>query len=99
MGLVKIAKDKSYDMAAYNYFDHVSPNHGTVYNMLTSAGISYQRAGENIATAGSVLRTHELFMNSSGHKANIMSAGYTHIGVGIAQYGRTYYVTQVFIRR
>lgn len=99
MDLVQIAKTKSHDMASNNYFSHTSPTHGTVYNMLTKAGVSYIRAGENIARAASVDRAHQLFMNSSGHRVNIMSSGYTHIGVGVVEYGRSTYVTQVFIRR
>lgn len=99
MALVSIAKTKSHDMASNNYFSHVSPTLGTVYNMLDNAGITYSRAGENIARAGSVSRAHELFMNSSGHRANILHSGYTHIGVGIVKYGTSYHVTQVFIKK
>lgn len=99
MNLVRVAKTKSHDMAENNYFSHVSPTHGTVYNMLDREGIYYTRAGENIARAASVSRAHELFMNSSGHRANILHSGYTHIGVGIVKYGTSYRVTQVFIKR
>lgn len=99
MDLVRVAKMKSHDMAENNYFSHVSPTYGTVYNMLDREGIFYTRAGENIARAASVSRAHELFMNSSGHRANILHSGYTHIGVGIVKYGTSYRVTQVFIKR
>ena len=98
MDLVRVAKTKSHDMAENNYFSHVSPNLGTVYNMLDREGIYYTRAGENIARAASVNRAHELFMNSSGHRANILHSGYTHIGVGIVKHGTSYRVTQVFIK-
>jgi len=97
--LVALAKKKSYDMAVNSYFSHVSPTYGTVYNMLDQAGVSYSRAGENIAQTGSVSRAHTLFMNSEGHRANILHSGYTHIGVGIAKRGTSYYVTQIFIKR
>lgn len=99
MDLVRVAKTKSHDMAENNYFSHVSPTLGTVYTMLDRERISYSRAGENIARAASVTRAHELFMNSSGHRANILHSGYTHIGVGIVKYGTSYRVTQVFIKR
>jgi uncharacterized YkwD family protein len=99
MDLVRVAKTKSHDMAENNYFSHVSPTLGTVYNMLDREGIYYTRAGENIARAASVNRAHELFMNSSGHRANILHSGYTHIGVGIVKHGTSYRVTQVFIKR
>lgn len=97
--LVALAKKKSHDMAVNSYFSHVSPTYGTVYNMLDQAGVSYARAGENIAKTGDVSRAHSLFMNSSGHRANILHSGYTHIGVGIAKRGTSYYVTQIFIKK
>ena len=97
--LVALAKKKSHDMAANNYFSHVSPTLGTVYNMLDNAGISYSRAGENIARTGSVSRAHPLFMNSAGHRANILHSGYTHIGVGIVKQGTSYHITQIFIKK
>jgi uncharacterized YkwD family protein len=97
--LVALAKQKSHDMAVNNYFSHVSPTLGTVYTMLDRAGVSYSRAGENIARTGSVSRAHPLFMNSDGHRANILHSGYTHIGVGIVKQGTSYHVTQIFIKK
>lgn len=97
--LVALAKKKSHDMAVNNYFSHVSPTYGTVYSMLDQAGVSYSRAGENIAKTGDVSRAHTLFMNSAGHRANVLHSGYTHIGVGIVKRGTSYYVTQIFIKR
>ncbi|NMB21340.1 MAG: serine protease [Firmicutes bacterium] len=97
--LVSLAKQKSHDMAVNNYFSHVSPTLGTVYTMLDRAGVSYSRAGENIARTGSVARAHPLFMNSAGHRANILHSGYTHIGVGIVKQGTSYHVTQIFIKK
>lgn len=52
--------------------------------------------GENVAYAGSAARAHELLMNSSGHRANILREGYTHVGVGVVQSGGLYWVAQVF---
>ncbi len=97
--LVALAKQKSHDMAVNNYFSHVSPTLGSVYTMLDRAGISYSRAGENIARTGSISRAHPLFMNSAGHRANILHSGYTHIGVGIVKQGTSYHVTQIFIKK
>lgn len=97
--LVTLAKRKSQDMAVNSYFDHVSPTYGTVYTMLDSAGISYSRAGENIAVTGSIARVHPLFMGSAGHRVNILHSGYTHIGVGVVKRGVTYYITQIFIKK
>ncbi|HHY10765.1 MAG TPA: hypothetical protein GX528_09430 [Firmicutes bacterium] len=98
-GLTALAKEKSYDMAVHRYFSHVSPNFGTVYNMLTEAGIAYLRAGENIAKTGSLARIHPLFMGSADHRVNILHSGYTHMGIGIVKYGTSYYATQIFIKK
>ncbi len=81
--LSRCARYKSNDMAVNNYFSHQSPTYGTPFNMMTHFGINYRAAGENIAqgqqTAASVVSS---WMNSPGHKANMMSASFTQIGVG-----------------
>lgn len=99
-GLQRAALLKSKDMADKNYFDHQSPTYGSPYDLLRSQGISFSAAGENIAaghrTAESVM---EGWMNSPGHRANILSSDFTHIGIGIYR-GGSYgiYHTQLFIR-
>ncbi len=64
-------------------FDHVRPNGKSSFTALDEAGVSYISAGENIAkgylTAEDVMTG---WMNSEGHKANILTASFTHIGVG-----------------
>ncbi|MDN4492073.1 S-layer homology domain-containing protein [Ureibacillus sp. BA0131] len=91
------AQIKSDDMSKNSYFSHNSPTYGTPFELMTSLGISYRAAGENIAkgqrTAQEVV---EAWMNSEGHRANILNANFTHIGVGYAQDGN--YWTQQFIR-
>lgn len=81
--LVNLAEMKAQDMAQKNYFSHTSPTYGTPFEMLQKYGVSYRSAGENIAagqaTAEAVMRD---WLNSSGHRANIMNANYTEIGVG-----------------
>ncbi|EEG77064.1 CAP domain-containing protein [Dethiobacter alkaliphilus] len=96
--LADVARLKSRDMAENGYFSHTSPTYGTPFEMLTSFGISYGYAGENIAGAGSVGSAHNNFMKSSGHKENILNENYTHVGIGIQasdKYGLTF--TQLFI--
>ncbi len=95
--LVRIAKDKSHLMASTGNVEHGSRSQ--FHAILDDAGVSYRQAGENIARAASLIRIHNGLMASSGHRANILTTGYTHIGVGIVQYGTSYYATQVFIRR
>ena len=89
------ARLKSQDMSDNGYFDHNSPTYGTPYQMMKSLGISYQSAGENIAkgyrTAEAVVTA---WMNSEGHRANILNANYTEIGVGYEADGN--YWTQWF---
>jgi uncharacterized YkwD family protein/spore coat assembly protein SafA len=98
--LARVARLKSEDMAIKRYFDHQSPTYGSPFDMMKSFGIKYLNAGENIAkgqkTAADVMKG---WMNSPGHKANILNANYTEIGVGVAKDSSgTIYWTQQFIR-
>ncbi len=81
--LAEVAQIKAQDMVKNKYFSHTSPTYGSPYDMMKSFGISYWDAGENIAsgydTAESVMKG---WMDSSGHRDNILNASYTHIGVG-----------------
>jgi len=94
--LSNVARTKSQDMHDNNYFSHTSPTYGSPFDMLTSFGISYSSAGENIAmgyaTPEAVMNA---WMNSPGHRANILNASYTKIGVGYVASGN--YWTQEFI--
>lgn len=94
--LSNVARVKSQDMHDNNYFDHTSPTYGSPFDMLASFGISYRAAGENIAmgyaTPEAVM---EAWMNSPGHRANILNSSYTQIGVGYVADGS--YWTQEFI--
>lgn len=89
------ARLKSQDMLQNGYFSHESPTYGTPFAMMQSLGITYRAAGENIAmgysTAEAVMNA---WMNSEGHRANILSESYTQIGVGYAGG----YWTQWFLR-
>ena len=94
--LSRVARYKSADMAGKRYFSHESPTYGSPYQMMRSLGISFRSAGENIAygqrTPAAVVGA---WMNSSGHRANILNSSYTHIGVGYHEAGN--YWTQMFI--
>ncbi|WIM38717.1 CAP domain-containing protein [Paenibacillus sp. PK4536] len=81
--LQTMAQDKAIDMVKNNYFDHTSPTYGTPFEMMKTYGISYRAAGENIAKGQtSPAQVMQSWMNSSGHKANILSSSFTSIGVG-----------------
>ena len=81
--LTKMAVAKAKDMSANNYFSHTSPTYGSPFDMMKTFGITYKYAGENIAkgqkTPAEVVKA---WMNSPGHKANIMNKNFTLIGVG-----------------
>ena len=96
--LGRVARYKSQDMKDNKYFAHNSPVYGTPFQMIKNFGISYRSAGENIAkgyaTPQAVVNG---WMNSSGHRTNILNASYTHIGVGYVAGGN--YWTQMFISK
>lgn len=97
--LTNIATLKSKDMAANNYFSHYSPTYGSPFEMLQKFGISYRSAGENIAAGQrSPEEVMQSWLNSSGHRTNILNSGYTELGVGYYK-GGSYgvYWTQTFI--
>ncbi|MGP7815939.1 CAP domain-containing protein [Niallia sp. 01092] len=94
--LSKVAKAKSQDMSTNNYFDHNSPTYGSPFDMMKKFGISYKAAGENIAKGQKTPEeVVQAWMNSEGHRANILSNKFTHIGVGYVENGN--YWTQQFI--
>ena len=98
--LANVAEKKAADMRDNNYFSHTSPTYGSPFDMMKQFGISYTSAGENIAkgqrTPDEVMTG---WMNSPGHKANILNSSYTEIGVGYVtdSSGAGYWV-QEFIR-
>jgi len=87
-------------MASNNYFAHQSPTYGSAGDMLKQSGINWSAWGENIASGQ---RTPEAvvtaWMNSEGHRANILSPNFSKIGVGYATNSNgTPYWTQMFIK-
>ena len=94
--LSDVARAKSQDMHDNDYFAHESPTYGSPFEMMTAFGISYQTAGENIAMGyASPQAVVDAWMNSPGHRANILKASFTQIGVGYVKDGS--YWTQMFI--
>ena len=94
--LSRVARYKSQDMKDNNYFSHTSPIYGSPFTMMKNFGISYRSAAENIAKGQTTPQAVvNAWMNSSGHRANILNASYTKIGVGYVASG--HYWTQMFI--
>ena len=94
--LSRVARFKSRDMRELHYFSHTSPTYGSPFEMMRAVGLSYRAAGENIAmgypTPQAVV---DGWMNSEGHRANILNPSFTVIGVGYVADGN--YWTQMFI--
>lgn len=96
--LMAAAREKSQDMKDKNYFSHTSPTFGSPFDRLKALGIDYKSAGENIAKGQkSPEEVVQAWMNSEGHRANILNKDFTHIGVGYVQDGNIW--TQQFIKK
>ena len=94
--LSRVARYKSQDMKDNGYFAHNSPTYGAPFQMIRAFGLSFRTAGENIAKGYSTPQAVvNGWMNSSGHRANILNASYRQIGVGYVAQGN--YWTQMFI--
>ena len=94
----RVAKIKAQDMVSNNYFSHTSPIYGSPFDMLNSFKVSYKSAAENIAGNSSNSSAVTAWMNSSGHKANILNSSYNYTGIGVVSsptYGKVY--VQMFI--
>ncbi|WP_239254648.1 CAP domain-containing protein [Listeria ilorinensis] len=94
--VAKVAYSHSLDMAKNNYFDHNSPTEGALSDRLQKAGIKYTKAGENIAynymDAGAAV---EGWLNSEGHRKNLLDKSFTYMGEGTYQK----YYTQNFLTK
>lgn len=97
--LSRLARIKSEEMRDLHYFSHTSPTYGDVRQMLTTFGYPYQGAVENIAHHATVEKSQAALISSPGHRRNMLSKAYTHVGIGIAldQNGHVY-LTQIFTR-
>ncbi|MDQ0351625.1 putative YkwD family protein/spore coat assembly protein SafA [Alkalibacillus filiformis] len=99
--LSRVARYKSRDMRDQNYFSHQSPTYGSPFDMIEQFNVSYRRAAENIAAGQQSPRSVvDSWMNSQGHRENMLDPNMTHIGVGYAEGGQyRHYWTQMFIAR
>lgn len=97
--LQRTARVKACDMSQKGYFDHNSPTYGSPFDMMRAFGVSYRTAGENIAagqkTPAEVMQS---WMNSQGHRENILKSDFSHLGVGYCEGGSmSPYWVQMFI--
>ncbi|NTU69462.1 hypothetical protein HGB13_01350 [bacterium] len=82
--LANAARSKGHDMINRDYFSHNTPDGKTPWTFILSAGYNYIYAGENLAMNYSVAEdVMNAWMNSGGHRANILGANYKELGVGV----------------
>lgn len=99
-GLLKTARLKAKDMVDNNYFSHQSPTYGSPFDMMRQFGISFNYAGENIAGNQTADAAFQAWMQSEGHRKNILNGNFNYIGIGVAPsptYGKVF--VQQFIGR
>jgi len=98
--LMTVGRLKAKDMVVNNYFSHQSPTYGSPFDMMKNYGVTYIMAGENIAGNGSLSGAVTAWMNSPGHRANILKSNFNYTGVGIypsSVYGKI--LVQEFIQK
>ena len=92
------ARAKSLDMAKNHYFSHTSPTYGSPFDQMKQYGVTYRAAAENIAKGQrSAKEVVQAWMDSPGHRQNILTPNFTHIGIGYAQSSNVW--TQQFIEK
>jgi uncharacterized protein YkwD len=104
--LMTIARNRSNDMSAKNYFSHTQPDGRDIFDLIAAAKITWYGAGEIIAWNNyptletSIQAANTGWLNSSGHRPLIMSASYNYVGVGLALQAGTgkKYWTAVFLK-
>jgi uncharacterized protein YkwD len=97
--LTNLGEQYAQDMINRNFFSHTNPEGQSPFDRMKQAGIAYTYAGENIAINQSVPAAETAFMNSPGHRANILNVSYTSVGIGVA-YDKSgnVYIVQEFIK-
>ncbi|MFK7991674.1 MAG: CAP domain-containing protein [Sandaracinaceae bacterium] len=93
----RAARKHSQDMCDQGYFSHTGLDGRSPFDRMRDEGVSYGTAGENIAQGQtSPAQVHNSWMNSSGHRANILNGAFGRIGVGYVECAGRHYWTQVF---
>lgn len=95
--MVWAGREHSRDMERRDYFDHVTPEGLTPDDRLDERGVDWLATAENIAQAPTLALAHTAWMESRGHRTNVLSADVTHMGVGVIEGERGYMITTLFI--
>ena len=99
--LADVARRHSAEMARGNILSHESPEGKSFTDRLAEAGVPFAATGENVARSGTFVADliHQSFMESPGHRENVLNRDFDEIGIGIVRGpGNTYFVTEDFIR-
>lgn len=100
--LAGVARSYSRRMAEEGFFGHVSPDGSTLVSRVRGAGIFYFMVGENLFTSTNIPQPASAavngWMNSPGHRANVLRSEYRETGIGVWRQGNSYYFTQLFLR-
>lgn len=100
--LANVARQYSQQMAKENFFSHTSPAGQSLVQRIKSAKINYTLVGENLFKCTNIPQpvpaAVEGWMNSPGHRKNILRPQYRETGIGVWRDGNTYYFTQLFLR-
>lgn len=96
--LTALGERYAQDMINRHFFAHNDPDGKSPFDRMHQAGIDYSYAGENLAINSDIINAEKAFMNSPGHRSNILSPHYTDVGLGVGYDDRgSAYVVQEFI--
>jgi uncharacterized protein YkwD len=87
--LKNVARAHSSDMLRRGYFSHMTPEGKDPFYRMKKAGITYKKAGENLAYASTLAKAHRGLMNSPSHRAAILNKSFGRIGIGIVDGGKS----------
>ena len=96
--LAELARDYGQDMLSRDFFSHDNPEGQSPFDRMRARGITFRYAGENLASNGSVEAAESAFMDSPGHRANILNSHFNKVGIGVCRGNDgSVYVIQEFI--
>ena len=100
--LAQVARNHSGQMARHRFFSHTDRRGHSAFERVQDAGIAFRLVAENLFMSeyidNPVPEAIDGWMDSRGHRANILRTQVTQTGVGVVQRGDAYYMTQLFIR-
>lgn len=100
IALVELARDFARDMIQRGYFSHYNPEGESPFDRMRRRRVVFRYAGENIGVNESVAAAQRVFMNSAGHRANILRANYHAVGIGVCRDDAgSVYIVQEFVGR